>query len=270
MLNKILPQLAVNFFVIVGVYSSASAATVLYQAGNNTFPSDQDWFYLQSGGIAQQSINSGLYTLSTQSNSDIRAGNFRFDQVFDTNVGFRLNLMDLQIIEENHSNNDRAGFSLLFIGDNPTQSLELAFWEDRIWIYDYDNDFTQGIGVDLATTESRDYTLDVEGGNFKLLVDGVEQLSSSLVNYSEASPTFPNPPSPFDLIFAPRSIYNFSNTLFFGDDTTQANSQISLSKITFEAKSKSIPEPLTIIGTVTALGFGTLFKRKNAFKKEGE
>ncbi len=251
-LNQTFSQIAINFIVVLGLSSSASAATVLYQAGNGTLPNNQGWTYVDPSGYAQQSVSSGLYSLSTESNSTISAGNFRFDQVFDTNVGFTLNLLDLQITAENHSNNNRAGFSLLFIGNDPTKSLELAFWEDRVWIYNYDttNDFTQGIGVNLTTTQSRDYSLDVQAGNFKLLVDGSEQLNSSLVDYTGAFVVFPNP----------RSIYNTPNALFFGDDTTQANSEFSLSGITLEAKSTT--EPSTMSGIFIAVGLAVFLNQK--------
>lgn len=38
----------------------------------------------------------------------------------------------------------------------------------------------------------------------------------------------------------------------------------------FGVSAKPIPEPLTILGTTIALGFGAMFKRKNTFKKETE
>ena len=49
-----------------------------------------------------------------------------------------------------------------------------------------------------------------------------------------------------------------------------SNAYIVLDDFEFSANSQAVPEPLTIFGTATALGFGAMFKRKNAFNKEAK
>ncbi len=53
--------------------------------------------------------------------------------------------------------------------------------------------------------------------------------------------------------------YETPNFIFFGDDTTSAGANINFRS----ASIATVPEPLTILGSLTALGVGVLFKKKS-------
>jgi hypothetical protein len=241
------------------VLVAPASAAVLFDSSSGSLPSSQGWLYSESGGAATQGVANGLYTFDTSASAGIRAGNFRTDQLLDTTTGFTLGLSGLVVSAENHNNTDRAGFSLLFVGSDPTRALELAFWEDEVWVYNYDlvNDFTHGTGAALDTGVSRDYALQVQGPRFRLLADGIQRLKGPLADYTPAANPF-NPNFSF-----PRLVYGSSNFLFFGDDTSRADATIALSHITFDVG--PVPEP-GVLATIALAGTCMLAGRTAGYR----
>ena len=87
--------------------------------------------------------------------------------------------------------------------------------------------------------------------------------------------SFTNPTAPNDMldwhqfthVFTPQ---NATTTITFFDGNTSSNFLSGLDNVTLTAVPEAVPEPLTILGTATALGFGALFKRKNTSTQEIE
>ncbi len=217
---------------------SAMAATVtLFDAAHNTTPDGQGWAYA-SFPATTQSIAGGSLNFSTTGATATQAGYARIDQALDTVAGFDLSLIQMTVSSETHSNTDRAGFSLIAIGSNPAQSLELAFWDNEVWAYSFTGGaFVHGTGLALTTTVAHDYTLRVRNNQWSLLVDGAAtSLGGALVDYTPAV-----------LLIDPYEIPNF---LFFGDDTSSASATITLKSVTLSA----VPLP----ATAWLLAFGLL------------
>ena len=129
------------------------SAAMLYDAGLGTTPSAQGWgSYLLEGGSF--GVSSGAYGMDTTSAMGIHAFHGRTDQALDTLNGFTLTF-DLRIASETHANANRAGFSFITIGQDATRSLEVAFWDDRIWVFDYSSAFTKGAEFEVDTTVRR-------------------------------------------------------------------------------------------------------------------
>ncbi len=213
------------------IISSQAQSAMLYDSSLGTTPSAQGWFSLNTGGSF--GMSSGAYTMDTSSNELFQAGNSRTGLPLNTMTGFSLNL-DLRIDTENHSDPNRAGFSFITIGQDPTQAIEVAFWEDRVWVYDYvAGDFVKGVEYEIDTTVRRDYRLEVANHQFELFVDNNLGISGSMVNYSPFGPP-----------------YSVPSTLIFGDDTTSGSSSVEIYSI------QTVPIPPALL--LFAAGFGLL------------
>jgi len=202
-----------------------AAETVLYHTDTPILPDFPVWFFTEEGGNAERTIENNIYTFDTTDDDGIRAAhgyNQLFDPItLDTTGGYTLDF-SLRIVEESHSTFDRAGFSIIAIGDDPTESIELGFWEDRIFVYKFDGDagpgeedFLHGAEALIDTTIARDYTLRVEDGRYTLFADGTEILDDVLKDYTGSRP----PPAPYDV----------PNSFVFGDATSRAS---AISEIT--------------------------------------
>jgi hypothetical protein len=212
--------------------SSQVSAAMLYDASLGTTPSAQGWSsYLIEGGSF--GVSSGAYGMDTTSDMGIHAFHGRGDQTLDTDSGFTLTF-DLRIISETHANDNRAGFSFITIGKDSTRSLEVAFWEDWIWVYDHNGAFIKGAEFEVDTTVRREYRLRVQNHNFDLFVDGSPGISGSMVDYTGAG-HWP---------------YNAPSTLIFGDDTGSGMSSVEIYSV------QAVPLPPALL--LFAAGFGLL------------
>ena len=227
----------------------ATASTVtLFDAANNSLPSNQGWVFA-SVPVTTPSIAGGALSLSTAGAIATLAGYARADQSLNTVAGYDLSLLQLTVLSETHNGNtNRAGFSVIAVGSDRTQSLELAFWTNEVWAYSFTGGaFVHGAGLTLNTSAAHDYTLRVRNNQWSLLVDGATTtLGGALVDYSPAV-----------LLVDP---YDFPNTLFFGDDTTSASAAITLKALTLTA----VPLP----ATGWLLGFGLLAFLQRAGRKK--
>lgn len=221
----------------------AMAATVtLFDAAGNTLPNAQGWAYA-SFPATTQSVAGGALNFSTAGSTATQAGYARADQSLDTVAGFDLDLVQLTVLSESHDNTHRAGFSLIAIGEDPTRSLELAFWSGEVWAYAFTGGaFVHGTGLALDTSVAHDYTLRVRNNQWSLRVDGAAtSLGGALVDYTPAA-----------LFIDPYEIPNF---LFFGDDTGSAAGAITLKAVTFS------PVPLPATAWLLAFGLLALLQR---------
>ena len=198
-----------------------AAAEVLYDPGLNTLPAAQGWLTLGTPGYTQ-SMSGGGYTLDTTLVNDIKAGSSLFNlATLDTVAGFKLDF-NLRIAAEAHASTDRSGFSVIVTGADPAHALELGFWGDRVFAYT--PTFERGAEALFATTAATDYSLVVRNNHYTFSGDGGTLLSGSLVDYS-----------------AKGSPYNLPGFLFFGDDTTRAQSLTEMGVVSLSA----VPEPVT-------------------------
>ena len=135
--------------------------------------------------------------------------------------GFKLDFT-LNIVEENHSTPDRAGFVVILLADD-MKGIEVSFWEDEIWVQEDDsadiNDlFTHAEGVTFTTNVWVNYELEIISDTYSLSADNTEILSGTIRDYTAWQPpvipgyTIPDP-------------YETPNLIFFGDNSSQAGSR---------------------------------------------
>lgn len=229
--------------LLVMVPTSLHAQT-LYNETLGNFPGDQGWFlyltnsppnasqtYIPTQGTRLVTINgasAGYFNTNPITSSLVNP----LFPVLDRTAGYRLS-MDLLISSETHSNNDRAGFSIIALASDH-HGIELGFWNNQIWAQNDTPLFTHGEGAAFNTTTRTSYQLDILGNNYDLFANGTSILTGSLRDYS----SFGVP-------------YSFNNFLFLGDDTSSADADITLGRVALSA----IPEPATWISFGCA-GFG--------------
>lgn len=209
------------------------ATKVLYQGVSSETPDNQGFFYFPVGS-ASNTATSGVTTLDTSSDNSTQAGysgTTPFVPTLNRATGYTVRFT-AQISSENHTGSDRngdgvddrAGFSVIALSSDK-RGIELGFWINRIWAQNGGAPvtaggtlFTQGEGAAFDTTAGLiPYELRVLGGAYSLAVGSTEILSGSLRDYT-AFTGFPD-------------VYENSNYLFFGDDTTSARASMRLSLI---------------------------------------
>ena len=241
--------------VVLWVASSAGAV-VLYNGASGGTPDAQGWRYATDPlfvASATSSESGGVTTLDTTPARDDKAGYFSelpilgqhpLMPALDRTAGYVVRF-DLQIVSEGHnvkdlnsdSVDDRGGFSVIALSSDG-QGVEIAFWTDEVWAYDYRDvggnfEFVHdegSSGFDPSAAMTR-YDLSVAGSVYTLEADGTEVLSGPLRDYSAEGWPYTTP-----------------SFLFFGDDTTSADSMTGLAFI------EVIPEP----GTLLLLGVGAV------------
>jgi hypothetical protein len=166
--------------------------------------------------------------------------------ILDRTIGFQVDLT-IQVEDESHQNNNRAGFSIIVLSDDAV-GVELAFWEDQIWVQNDDQTgglFSHGEGVAFATnTGLMAYQLRIAGDSYTLLADTKPILTGPLRNYGLFE-GFPDP-------------YETPNFLFMGDDTTSAQARIRLSFVSITGVDPIMPV-VTDIPTSTNIPSATEF-----------
>lgn len=219
-------QLALAAFATLWVGTSVGAT--LYDPGANTLPSVQGW--TTAGAGFSQAVGGGVYVLDTTLGNAAMAGSALFNvATLDTAVGFTLDF-SLRVLSEAHARDNRAGYSVIFTGTDPSHALELAFWNDRVFAYTAS--FARGSQALLATTSTTHYALSVNNNHYTLRGNSVELLSGALVNYGALGAPYTNP-----------------GFLFFGDDTSSARSRTELGLVSLTP----IPEPSTVAMLLTGL-----------------
>lgn len=197
-------------------------AQVLYDGSLGTTMIDQGWTgaalfidnpFLFPPPLVDNfaTLENGAYRLDTTSDFDLYAGHGLNLPSLDPDQGYALSF-ELEIVDEDHLDTNRAGYSVLVVSSDTSRSLEVAFWEDRVWVYDYvegaGEDFVQGTGTAFDTTVCTTYTLAVLGSGYTLSADGGELFSGQLEDYTGRE--FPlGVPDPYE---TPNSIAISDNT----------------------------------------------------------
>ena len=228
------------------------AAVTIYDPALG-LPGPQGWSALSNGLPGTEVISAGHYLLDSTGAGVSSYGRGRVNATpLDTNAGFTLTF-DLRVLSESHSSANRAGFSILMVGSDPTHALELAFWTNEVFTYDYvaaDADkFVHGAGALLDTTASfQQYTLTVQNQNYVLSAGAgaATLITGALKDYTgEGSP------------------YTLPNFLFFGDDTSRGTASIELGPIVLSAVPELPRLPMMLLG-LGALAL--MFKRRQRLR----
>jgi len=221
---------------------------ILYQGSSGTSPGSQGWVYvaLPVPAGATEEVGGGMTTLDTTPKTGDAAGYFTrllppfgnylhpLQPVLDRDTGYRVRF-DARVIQENHASNDRAGLSLLVLGDD-LWGIELGFWEDHIWAQSGAN-FTQAESAAFDTTDRlAQYQLSILGDEYSLSADGSPVLDGLLRDYSSAA----GGSDPL------RAVYGWDNLIFLGDDTGSAAAEFELSYVEVIAGT-AVPEPSTAL-----------------------
>jgi len=228
--------------LVAALPAAARGDSVLYDGALGSTPAAQGWLYLSNplaGALATQSASNGFTTLDTTPRASDSAGYFSAGQasvgVLDRAVGYTIDLR-LRVLQETHLNTNRAGFSLLVLG-NDAWGVELGFWADEIWAQN--PGFTHGEGVLFDTTGAvTDYALTAFGSSYALTANGNTVLSGALRDYSAFG--------------AP---YNTTHLVFMGDNTSSAAAGVQIARVGV-TQGATLPEPASAL--LVALGLGLL------------
>ncbi len=243
------------------VAGRAAAAVALYDGTQPGLPQSQGWLaYKLILGTATTTLTAGagptiLDTTAAGLNGEY-AGFSNFaptgslvNPAFPTlspTTGFDLTF-NVKLDSESHGSNNRAGFSVLLLG-NDLNGIELGFWPGQVWAQSDSPIFTHGeqtTGFD-PSTGFHQYDLNVSGTTYTLTADGTQILTGATRNYTANSLAFPlNVP------------YSTPNFVFLGDDTTSARGAAEIQSI-----GVSVPEPTTGVLTVAALGLASRRRRR--------
>lgn len=230
-------------------------AVVLYDASNLALPQNSPWTWSLLGAGATVTGPSAGSTYSRLDSTAANAAQEGWTQIapfaLDNSAGYDVTF-DVRVNQENHASNDRAGLSLIVLGQDH-KGIELSFWSNQIWAQADSPLFTHAEGAAYDTTAAgsgvgglRHYVLHVAGGNYSLTAEGSTLFGGAIRDYSAFS-GFPDP-------------YETANFLWVGDDTTSAGASSDLS---YYAVAPATPEPATL----AALGLGLVaFGRRRRTK----
>ena len=195
------------------MFAVAASATLLYEASlSKATPNSPKWgwFYLSLPNTAKVTGpgSAGYVTLDTTAAMNIQAGfGKQLTTPLDRAKGFTATWR-LKVVREQHAaDNQRAGLSVFVLGSDH-HGIEIAYWSDRIFVYNDDKKFTPGESARLDTRVAmRTYHLTEKGDRYTLSVDGLVRLNGKLRNYSWFG--FP---------------YSRPNSIWYGDNTKRGQS----------------------------------------------
>lgn len=221
--------------------AAAAQALTLYDPAPGTRPSAQGWLLVCPTTSCDAEASGGRLVFDTlREGFGAQAGFSRLDQKLDAQAGYRLDF-GLRVLEESHGSANRAGFSLIAVGNTPSQALEIGFWEDQVWVYDFDGDaFLKSTSATFDTTGWHDYSLSAQDGSFVLQADGLTLLRGALRDYSR-----------FGL---PYSLPNF---LFLGDDSSSAGARVALGAVSLSPLAP-VPEPASAVMMLIGLALASI------------
>lgn len=192
-------------------------AQTLYDAGLGSLPEAQGWTYGIAGSAAKYLTNDSAFLDTTLSQSTEAGWSAITAADLNRSRGFAL-LFTAMVNVEAHSNPNRAGFSVIVLGDD-AHGIELAFWTNTIFAQSDSPLFTQGEQASFNTAGGFvNYALLMQATNYVLQANGGAILTGPVRNYT-AFNGFPNP-------------YRTPDFLFFGDDTTSASASFNVRKLT--------------------------------------
>lgn len=158
-------------------------------------------------------------------------------------TGFKLDFT-LNISEESHNNNDRAGFVVILLAED-AKGIEVSFWKDEIWVQEEGNTnapplFTHAEGVSYTTSVWTNYELEIISDTYSLSANNTEVLSGTVRDYSAWEPPVSGLPDP----------YETPNLIFFGDNTSSAQSQTWIRDITIHYNVDEVVEYKIYLPTI--------------------
>ena len=213
---------------------------LLYDGAQGTVPAAQGWAFLFTRGLPAQAMEAGTVQLETSATPQMSAGYFASHAGFfgstapvpllSRTAGFTLTFT-MQLLEEQHSRPNRAGFSVIALGSD-ARGIELGFWQNRVWAQEGGTDalFTQAEGARYPTGAALTrYELAIHGDGYALRADGVPLLSGPVRDYS----AFAGAPNP----------YTTPSFLFLGDDTSSAAARFRLGMVAITLLPAPAPGP---------------------------
>jgi len=209
---------------------------VLYDAASGDIPSTLVMSFTDfPPGVALPTFSDGATVVDTTIvNTDTYAGWVSGEvttpgfPILDRTVGVRVNFT-VQVDSEAHTNNDRAGFSVIIL-DKAAQGIELSFWENEIWVKSDDGTgglFKHGEGIAFGTSALTEYQVIFMGDTYTLTANAEPLLTGPLRDYS-AFAGFPDP-------------YETPNFLFLGDNTTSAQARVRLRFVSVTGTEPVVP-----------------------------
>ena len=217
--------------------SAVEKTLLLYDSASGTIPSAPLMNFIDvPAGAALPSYSDGVTVMDTTTvGKDTYAGWISTGAaipeipIMDRTAGFQVNFT-VQLEKESHANNNRAGFSVIMLGED-ARGIELAFWQNEIWAQRDDATgglFTHGEGIAFATTTGLiAYQLAIQNDTYTLTADAKPILTGPVRDYSQFD-GFPDP-------------YETPNFLFLGDDTTSAETRVRLSLVSITGTEPVIP-----------------------------
>ena len=235
-----------GLLVVLLSTNSLASEIILYDSQLPGLVGEQGWLHVSTPfgehTVTEQPGVLGTI-LDTRSPFGNRSGYFSVDPLFgilkhpamrvmDRELGYSVRF-DLQVLHEAHADGswgddngdqiaDRAGFSVLALSDD-RYGIELGFWSELIWAQDDDWNgpdrlFTQSERAEFDTSQRREYSLLVTHDDYLLYSSCAGPvLQGRLRNYTAFEGTL--------------DPYEVSNFLFFGDNTTRAESMVELDGI---------------------------------------
>jgi hypothetical protein len=202
--------------------------------GFTAFPPDAVSLTYSDGAAILDTTSLGVETYAGWVSSAATISGF---PVLDSTAGVQVNFT-LQLENETHANQDRAGFNLILLDQNAI-GIELAFWPNEIWAQNDDTTgalFTHAEGVAFGTTAGLvDYQLTFKADTYTLTANAVPILTGPLRDYSS-----------FEGFLDP---YETPNFLFLGDDTTSAQARVRLRFVSVTSTEPVAPVTVTSAST---------------------
>jgi hypothetical protein len=236
------PVLALAAATLSAALAGPATGQIAFFAGSG-LPSAQGWTTLSIGNPGTEGIVNDTFQLDSTGPGVDTWGYSRISPVpLDAALGYTVNF-SIRVPSETHSSANRAGFSMLFVGNDPTQSIELAFRMNEVFAYEYvAGAFVQGPleGFGVSFTQ-HSYTLTVANGQYSLSAMGNVLISGNLQHYQ--SPLIP---------------YAIPNFMFFGDNTSSGSAIAEVNFIDVVA----VPEPRAALLLLAGLGVVALRARQ--------
>jgi len=206
----------------------------LYDAQSGLLPTaqpDWDWTYGAFDTGSTATVVGGVLVLDSTASAG-QAGFNHLSANLDSTVGFTLSFAFRLGSESHDPAGHRSGFSIIVL-DQAAQGVELSFWTNEVWAKTPTGTFGHSAteSINVNTTVDRTYRLTFLGGQYTLTTDNAAPLSGALRHYTYASGS---PVDPFVNL-----IYDQTNYIFFGDNTSSAAANVALSAITLAP----VPEP---------------------------
>lgn len=190
------------------------------------FPQDGALLFYADGAAVLDTTIAGSDTYAGWVASGAASPGFPF---LDQTAGFQIHFI-LQVENESHIRDNRAGFSIIVLGGD-TKGIELAFWEHEIWAQSDEATgglFRRGEGAAFDTTVGPvEYQVSITDNTYTLTANHEPLLSGPVRDYT-AFDGFPDP-------------YETPNFLFLGDNTTSAQARVRLSFVSITGSEPSTP-----------------------------